>query len=80
MDGAALALLGPGVDVAQTALERVLVEDRGRAGGAVDRRDDVAGLLDRPGRGEPQPWMLLEAINRREEWRVKLAHDRPAPH
>src|SRR5690348_5461555 len=54
MDGAALALLGPGVDVAQAALERVFVKDRGGAGGVVDARDDVAGLLDRPGRGEAQ--------------------------
>ena len=45
MDGAALALLGPRVDVAQAALERVLVEDRGGAGGVVDGRDDVARLL-----------------------------------
>src|ERR1700674_1399212 len=59
MDGAALALLGPGVDVAQAALEGVLVEDCGRAGGAVDRGDDVAGLLDRPSRGEPQPGVLV---------------------
>ncbi len=47
-------MLGPGVDVAQAALERVLVEDRGGAGGVVDARDDVARLLDRPGRGEAQ--------------------------
>jgi hypothetical protein len=47
MDRAALALLGPGVDVAQAALEWVLVEDRGGAGGVIDARDDVA----RPGRG-----------------------------
>src|ERR1700736_4168306 len=59
MDGPALALLGPGVDVAQAALERVVVEGRGRAGGAVDRGDDVAGLLYRPGRGEPQTGMLF---------------------
>jgi hypothetical protein len=49
-----LALLGPGVDVAQAALERVLVEHRRGAGGVVDARDDVARLLDRPGRGEAQ--------------------------
>jgi hypothetical protein len=39
MDRAALALLGPGVDVAQAALEWVLVEDRGGAGGVIDARD-----------------------------------------
>jgi hypothetical protein len=54
MDRAALALLGPGVDVAQAALEWVLVEDRVRAGDVVDARDDIARLLDRPGRGEAQ--------------------------
>src|ERR1700693_1391952 len=54
MDRAALALLGPGVDVAQAALEWVLVEDRVRAGDVVDRRDDIARLLDGPGRGEAQ--------------------------
>src|SRR6266403_4501804 len=59
MDRSALALLGPGVDVAQAALERVLVEDRIRAGGTVDGGDDVAGLVDRPGRGEAQPGVLL---------------------
>jgi len=42
MDRTALALLGPGVDVAQAALERVLVGDRGGAGRIVDARDDVA--------------------------------------
>src|SRR5438445_5647453 len=59
MDRPALALLGPGVDVAQTALERVLVEDRIRAGRTIDGGDDVAGLVDRPGRGEAQPSVLL---------------------
>src|SRR6202023_3850217 len=54
MDRAALSLLGAGVDVAQAALEWVLVEDRVRAGEVVDRRDDIARLLDRPGRGEAQ--------------------------
>jgi hypothetical protein len=50
VDRPALALLGPGVDVAQPALERVLVEDRIRAGGTVDGGDDVVRLMDRPGR------------------------------
>src|SRR5438477_9271115 len=54
MHRAALALLGPGVNVAQAAFERVLVEDRVRAGDVIDRRDDIARLLDRPGRGEAQ--------------------------
>src|SRR5882724_7147411 len=59
MDRAALALLGAGVDVTQAALERVFVEDRGRAGGTIDGRDDFAGLVDRPSRGEAQPGVLL---------------------
>ena len=41
MDRAALALLGAGMDVAQAVLERVLVEDRGGAGGVVDARDGL---------------------------------------
>src|SRR6266446_8251979 len=61
MDRAALALLGAGMDVAQAALERVFVKDRIRAGGTVDGRDDLAGLVDRPGRREAQPRMLLGA-------------------
>src|ERR1700730_15239703 len=59
MNGATLALLSAGVDVAQAALERVFVEDRIRAGGPIDRGDDLAGLVDRPGRGEAQPGVLL---------------------
>src|SRR5271166_3750530 len=59
MDRAALALLGAGVDVAQAALERVLVEDRCRAGRTIDRGDDIARLVDRPGRRKPQPDVLV---------------------
>jgi len=50
MDWPALALLGTGMNVAQSALERVFVEHRGRARRTVDGGDDVAGLMDRPGR------------------------------
>ena len=49
-DRPALALLFPGADVAQPALERVLVEDRIRAGGTADGGDDVVRRMDRPGR------------------------------
>src|ERR1700730_14409681 len=59
MDWATLALLGTGVDVAQAALERGFVEARMRAGGTIDRGDALAGLVDRPGRGEAQPGVLL---------------------
>ena len=59
MDWPALALLGPGVDVAQPPLERVFVENRGRAGRTIDRGDDVPRLVDCPGRGEAQPDVLL---------------------
>ena len=48
MDRAALTLLGPGVDVAQPALERIFVENRGGARRTIDRGDDVTGLVDRP--------------------------------
>src|SRR5262249_4342672 len=59
MDWPTLALLGPCVDVAQAALERVFVEDRGRAGRTVDSGDDVTRLVDRPGGRQPQPHVLL---------------------
>ena len=39
---AALKLLRYGVDVAEAALERVLLENRGRAGGVVGRVDDLS--------------------------------------
>src|SRR5260370_32452831 len=51
---AALALLGPGVDVAHPAFERVVLENRRGPGRVIDDRDDVARLMDRPGRGEAQ--------------------------
>src|SRR5271165_4311488 len=59
VDRPALALLGSGVDVAQAALKRVLIEHRSRSGRTVDGGDDVARLMDRPGRREAQPDMLL---------------------
>src|SRR6516165_6545172 len=39
------------MNVAEAALERVLFEDRGRAGGMVGRVDDTQRLVDREGRG-----------------------------
>ena len=41
-----LALLGHGVQVAEAPLERILVEDRGGAGGVIDEVDHLARLLD----------------------------------
>ena len=49
----ALHLLRDRVDIAKAALERGGVEDRRRAGGMVELGDDETGLLDRPGRGQP---------------------------
>ena len=61
MDRAALALLGPGVDVAHAPLERVRFENRRGAGGVIDGRHHVARLMDRPGRGEAQLGVVLGA-------------------
>src|SRR4051794_16151709 len=52
MDGAALALLRAGVDVAHPALHRVVLENRRRAGRLIDGRDDIARLMDSPSRRE----------------------------
>src|SRR5882762_3326836 len=61
MNGAALALLGPGMDVAQAAFEGITFENRAGAGRVIDRRDDVARLVDRPGRREPQLRVVVGA-------------------
>src|SRR5579883_579147 len=61
MDRPALALLRAGIHVAQPPLERVGLEDRGRSGGMIHGRDDVARLVDRPGCGEPQLDVLVGA-------------------
>ena len=53
MDRPALALLGSGMDVAHAPFERVRLEDRARPGRVVKGRDDVARLVDRPGRRKP---------------------------
>src|SRR6266853_1374594 len=61
MDRPALALLGPRVDVAHPAFERIAFEDRARPGRMVQRRDDIARLVDRPGRRQPQLRVMLGA-------------------
>ena len=47
----ALQLLGHGVDVAEAALQRMVLEDRGGAGGVVGEVDGLACLVDGVGRG-----------------------------
>src|SRR5438105_3826635 len=61
MHGAALTLLRSGMDVAHAAFERVCFENRRGAGGVIDRRDNVARLVDRPSRGETQLRVMLGA-------------------
>ena len=46
----ALILLDDRMDVAEPPLEGVALEDRRRAGRTVGRVDDIARLVDRPGR------------------------------
>src|SRR5882757_9850302 len=60
MTGAALQLLGHGVDVAETALQRMIVEDRGRAGGIVGEVDGFASAVDRMCRGHADDDALLD--------------------
>ena len=50
-DEPALQLLGHGVDVAEAALQRMALEDRGGAGGIVGEVDRLARLVDGVGRG-----------------------------
>jgi hypothetical protein len=56
---AALRLLRGGVHVAEAALERAIVEDRRRAGAVIERIDDLARLVDGPGRGEARRIIVL---------------------
>ena len=51
----ALQLLGHGVDVAEAALQRMVLEDRGGAGGIVGEVDRLACLVDGMG-GRPCGW------------------------
>src|SRR2546430_13060119 len=60
MTGAALQLLGHGMDVAETALQRMVVEDRGRAGGIVGEVDGFASAVDRMCRGHADDDALFD--------------------
>src|SRR5215469_576772 len=57
----ALVLLYHGMDVAESSLERIILEDRGGSGCMVERVDGLASLMDRPGRGEPDRRVVIEA-------------------
>src|SRR5438309_10488770 len=61
MYGTALALLRSGMDVPHPPFERVALETRRRSRRAIDDRDDVARLMDRPGRGETQLRVVFRA-------------------
>src|ERR1700674_2153576 len=56
-----LGLLRGGVHVAEAALERAVVGDRRRAGAVIEGVDHLARMVNRPGRGEPDQRVLLEA-------------------
>src|SRR6516165_6750149 len=56
-----LGLLRGGMHVAKAALERAVVEDRRRTGAVIKGVDDVASLVDGPGRGEADLRVVLEA-------------------
>ena len=47
--------------VAEAALEWAVVEDRRRAGAVIEGVDDIASLVNRPGRGESDRRVLLQA-------------------
>src|SRR6266851_9423955 len=55
-----LQLLRHRVDVAEAALEWVLVEDRGGAGGLIEDVDDLERGVDREGRGEADRHPLVQ--------------------
>src|SRR5882724_10587413 len=56
----ALQLLRYRVDVAEAALDRVLLEDRRRSGGVVGGVDDLQRLVDGEGRSESDLHPLVE--------------------
>src|ERR1700730_18018559 len=56
----ALILLHHRVDVAKPPLERVVLEDRRRPGRMIDGVDDLAPLMDRPGRGEADRGVVVD--------------------
>src|SRR5580700_4009227 len=57
---AALILLDHGVDIAEAALERVVLENRRRSRCVVGRVDDILCLMDGPGRGQPDRRVVIE--------------------
>src|SRR5271169_3827679 len=56
-----LGLLRGGMHVAEAALERAVVEDRRGAGAVIEGVDDLASLVNRPGRGEADLGVMLQA-------------------
>src|SRR6516165_7744692 len=56
-----LGLLRGGMHVAEAALEWAVVEDRRRAGAVIEGVDDLASLVNGPGRGEADHRVLLQA-------------------
>src|SRR5262249_37643923 len=59
MGWAPLILVDPGVNVTKPPLEGVALEDRCRPRRVVGRVDDVARLVDGPGRGEPDGRVVI---------------------
>jgi len=55
-----LGLLRGGMHVAKAALERAVVEDRRRTGAVIEAVDNLASLVDGPGRGEADLRVLLQ--------------------
>src|SRR5271166_2571061 len=56
-----LGLLRGRMHVAEAALERAVVEDRRRAGAVIEGVDDLASLINRPGRSEADLRVVLQA-------------------
>src|SRR5579883_3509968 len=81
MRAAGLELLGNGVQVAEAALERMLLEDGRGTGGVIGEIADGNGFLDRLRRREPDGHALTDgesvrALNRRPD----LAERAPEVH
>jgi hypothetical protein len=55
-----LGLLRGGMHVAKAALEWAVVEDRRRTGAVIEAVDNLASLVDGPGRGEADLRVLLQ--------------------
>src|SRR5262245_44702118 len=56
----ALILLDDRMDVTKPPLERVVLEDRGGTGGMIGGVDDVARLVDRPGRSQADGRIVVD--------------------